>query len=87
MSKHTTMQDIVLQEYADSGEYWHPVSTFVEIEQGMLGVIVVQTNKGYDVWNIHPLRKGWQLVYTLEKCDPLQKLHESIASLKRLYEI
>lgn len=86
MSKHTTIQD-VMQEYADSGEYWYPVSTLMEIEQGWLGVLVVQTNKGYDVWNIHPLRKGWQLVYTLEHCDPYKQLHESIASLKRLYEI
>lgn len=55
-------------------------------EHGSFHVAVYKTDKGYDVWNIHPLRKGWQLVYTLEKCCPEQQVKESIASLKRLFE-
>ena len=58
-----------------------------EVEQGMLQVAIIKMPSGvYDVWNKHPLRKGWQLVYTLEKCNPEQQAKESLASLKRLFE-
>lgn len=56
------------------------------IEEGTLEVLVVQTEVGYDVWNIHPLRKGWQKVYTLDHCNPEEQCVQSIQSLKRLFE-
>lgn len=57
------------------------------IEEGVLCVCVIKMTDGmYDVWNRHPLRKGWQLVYTLEKCNPEQQVKESLDSLKRLFE-
>ena len=83
---YKTAQDVMV-EYINTGNFWYPYYCSMNIEEGTLEVLVVESDSGYDVWNIHPLRKGWQLVYSLEKCDPLQKLHESIASLKRLYEI
>ena len=57
------------------------------IKEGVLRVCVIKMFDGtYNVWNMHPLRKGWQLVYTLEKCNPEQQVKESLASLKRLFE-
>lgn len=56
------------------------------IVQGRLEVIVIEHDSCYDVWNIHPLRKGWQKVYTLEHCNPKEQCVQSIQSLKRLFE-
>lgn len=56
-------------------------------EHGSFHVAVYKTDKGYDVWNIHPLRKTWQLVYSLDSCDPAEQVKESLASIKRLFEI
>lgn len=59
------------------------------IEEGTLEALVVQTEVGYDVWNIHPLRKGWQKVYSLPSCNPeeqVELLAQSLQSLKRLFE-
>lgn len=56
------------------------------IVQGRLEVLVIEHGSCYDVWNIHPLRKGWQKVYTLEHCNPKEQCVQSIQSLKRLFE-
>ena len=61
------------------------------IEEGTLEVLVVQTEVGYDVWNAqglqtHPLRKGWQKVYSLPSCNPEEQVLQSLQSLKRLFE-
>lgn len=83
MSKYKEVIDVLKGEY--SGDTKMKYSGCV-IMQGRIEVLVVTTSKGYDVWNIHPLRKGWQLVYTLEECNPEQQVKESLASLKRLFE-
>ena len=56
------------------------------IEEGTLEVLVVENGFCYDVWNIHPLRKGWQKVYTLEHCNPQEQIKQSLEALKRLFE-
>ena len=69
--------------------YQFPVVCFCDsekIDEGVIEVGIVKTNEGYDVWNIHPLRKGWQKVYTLESCNPEVQCVQSLQSLKRLFE-
>lgn len=78
-----TMDEIVL---ATKDAYSVNVYAADYIDEGKIAVFIIQHPKGYDVWNIHPLRKGWQLVYTLEECNPEQQVKESLASLKRLFE-
>lgn len=56
------------------------------VEEGKIEVFVVQNPQEYAVWNIHPLRKGWQKVYTLKHCIPEEQCVQSIQSLKRLFE-
>lgn len=57
------------------------------VDEGFIKVLIVLRKDGwYDVWNIHPLRKGWQLVYSIEECNPEQQVKESLDSLKRLFE-
>ena len=56
------------------------------IEEGTLEVLVVDSGFCYDVWNIHPLRKGWQKVYTLEHFIPQEQIKQSLEALKRLFE-
>lgn len=71
------------------GEYPSGTKTkydYCMIVQGRLEVIVIEHDSCYDVWNIHPLRKGWQKVYTLEHCNPKEQCVQSIQSLKRLFE-
>lgn len=71
------------------GLYSFPVVCFCDgekIDEGVVEVGIVKTNEGYDVWNIHPLRKGWQKVYTLKHCIPEEQCVQSIQSLKRLFE-
>lgn len=85
-----TVQEVLL-EYKNTGNFWYPYYSALGIEQGFkegtLEVLIVKTSKNnYDVWNNHPLRKGWQLVYSLEKCNPSTQIRESLASLKRLFE-
>lgn len=56
------------------------------VDEGKIAVFILQHPKGHDVWNIHPLRKGWQKVYTLEHCNPKEQVVQSLAALKRLFE-
>ena len=56
------------------------------IVQGRLEVLVIEHDSCYDVWNMHPLRKSWQKVYTLKHCNPEEQCVQSIQSLKRLFE-
>lgn len=56
------------------------------IPQGWLEVMVIANGDGWDVWNMHPLRKSWQHVYSLSSCDPEKHVVQSIQSLKRLFE-
>lgn len=49
-------------------------------------VLVIQTHQGYDVWNIHPLRQGWQKVYSLPTCNPFDQVLESLEAILRLFE-
>ena len=83
MSKYKEAIDVLKGEYSGDTKVEYDYCCTI---QGRIEVLVVTTPKGYDVWNIHPLRKGWKLVYTLEKCDPEQQVKESLASLKRLFE-
>lgn len=54
--------------------------------EGVIEAIVVSNGNGYDVWNMHPLRKAWQHVYSLSSCDPEKHVVESIQSLRRLFD-
>ena len=83
MSKYKEAIEVVKGEYAGGIKMKYDYCCTM---QGRIEVLIVTTPNGHDVWNIHPLRKGWQLVYTLEKCNPEQQVKESIASLKRLFE-
>lgn len=56
------------------------------VDDGLICVMIVTAQQGYDVWNVHPLRKWWQKVYTLEHCNPEEQVVHSLASLKRLFE-
>ena len=59
---------------------------YCTIAQGRLEVLVIEHASHYDVWNMHPLRKSWQKVYTLKHCNPEEQCVQSIQSLKRLFE-
>ena len=80
---YKTAREVLEKEYTS---YTKTKYDSCVIEEGTLEVLVVQTEVGYDVWNIHPLRKGWQKVYTLEHCNPKEQCVQSIQSLKRLFE-
>lgn len=54
---YKTTQEVLEKEYTSSAKMKYGSCT---VEEGTLEVLVVQTGEGYDVWNIHPLRKGWQ---------------------------
>lgn len=72
---YKTAREVIEKEYTSSAKMSYGCCA---IEEGTLEVLVVQTDKGYDVWNIHPLRKGWQKVYTLESCNPQEQCVQSI---------
>ena len=80
---YKTAMEVLESEYTPSTDYKLGQSL---VNEGVVCVMVTTTQQGYDVWNKHPLRKGWQKVYTLEKCIPEQQVKESLASLKRLFE-
>ena len=80
---YKTAREVLEKEYTSSAKMSYGGCA---IEEGTLEVLVVQTDNGYDVWNIHPLRKGWQKVYTLESCNPQEQCVQSMQSLKRLFE-
>ena len=70
-------------------EYPFPVTCHCDsssIPEGTIEVGIIKTDFGWDVWNIHPLRKGWQKVYTLKHCNPEEQCLQSLQSLKRLFE-
>ena len=74
----------VLDAYGNKDqEFWYDLHY---LSEGKIEVGIVKTGEGYNVWNIHPLRKGWQKVYTLESCNPQEQCVQSIQSLKRLFE-
>lgn len=84
MSKYKEAIDVLKGEYSADTKMKYGGCV---IMQGRIEVLVVTTTKGYDVWNIHPLRKGWQKVYTLEHCNPEEQVIQSLAALKRLFGI
>ena len=75
--------DVLKNEYPNNTKMTY---NWCMVEEGRIEVLVVQNQQEYDVWNIHPLRKGWQKVYTLEHCNPKEQCVQSIQSLKRLFE-
>lgn len=83
MSKYKEAIEVLKGEYAEDTKMKYGCCV---IEQGCIEALVITTQNGYDVWNIHPLRRWWQKVYTLEECNPEQQVKESLASLKRLFE-
>lgn len=83
MSKYKEAVDVLKGEYSADTRMKYGGCV---IMQGRIEVLVVTTPSGYDVWNIHPLRKGWQLVYTLEHCNPEEQVVQSLSALKRLFE-
>lgn len=76
------------QEIVESIKHPYSATTyaFTYVPEGKLEVFIVQNRECYYIWNKHPLRKGWQMVYTLEKCYTVKQAQESLASLKRLFE-
>ena len=83
---YKTAKEVLEKEYSQQVKMKYDYCT---IEEGTLEVLVVQTDEGYDMWNIHPLRKGWQKVYSLPSCNPeeqVELLAQSLQSLKRLFE-
>lgn len=80
---YKTAREVLEKEYTGSTKMKYDSCT---IEEGTVEVLVVQTEVGYDVWNTHPLRKGWQKVYTLKHCNPEEQCLQSLQSLKRLFE-
>ena len=80
---YKTAREVLEKEYTSSTKMKYGSCT---IEEGTLEVLVVQTEVGYDVWNIHPLRKGWQKVYSLPSCNSEEQCVQSLQSLKRLFE-
>lgn len=80
---YKTAREVLEKEYTSSTKMKYDSCT---IEEGTLEVLVVKTEVGYDVWNIHPLRKGWQKVYSLPSCNPEEQVLQSLQSLKRLFE-
>lgn len=79
---YKTAREVLEKEYISSTKMKYDSCS---IEEGTLEVLVVQTEVGYDVWNIHPLRKGWQKVYSLPSCNPEEQVLQSLQSLKRLF--
>lgn len=83
MSKYKEAIEVLKGEYAgDTKMKYDSCCTM----QGRIEVLVVTTPNGHDVWNMHPLRKGWQKVYTLEQCNPQEQIKQSLEALKRLFE-
>ena len=80
---YKTTSDVLKSEYTPHTVYEFATSF---VDDGLICVMIVTTGQGYDVWNIHPLRKGWQKVYTLEDCNPQEQMVQSLAALKRLFE-
>ena len=80
---YKTSSDVLKSEYTPYTVYKFATSF---VDDGLICVMIVTTGKGYDVWNIHPLRKGWQKVYKLEDCNPQEQMVQSLAALKRLFE-
>lgn len=52
---YKTAREVLEKEYTSSAKMKYDSCV---IEEGTLEVLVLQTDEGYDVWNIHPLRKG-----------------------------
>ena len=82
---YKTAAEVIQGEY-DNKMRHDPYFTGTNVPEGKIQVLVVHIEEGYDVWNIHPLRKGWQKVYTLEDCNPQEQMVQSLAALKRLFE-
>ena len=80
---YKTAVEVLEKEYTQQTKMKYDSCT---IEEGTLEVLVVHTEEGYDVWNKHPLRKGWQKVYTLGHCNPQEQIKQSLEALKRLFE-
>lgn len=53
--------------------------------EGAVEAMVIKNGDDWDVWNMHPLRKSWQHVYSLTQCSPEEHVVQSIQSLKRLF--
>lgn len=54
---------------------------------GFIAVLVVQNKEGADVYNYHPLRVGFQKVYSLQKLKNLNDAVQSgVEALLRLHE-
>ena len=79
----TSIEQII--EITDS-PYTNQHHSATYVDEGKIEVFVVQNPQEYAVWNIHPLRKSWQKVYTLKHCNPEEQCVQSIQSLKRLFE-
>lgn len=80
---YKTANEVLEKEYSRQAKMKYDSCT---IEEGTLEVLVVENGLGYDVWNIHPLRKGWQKVYMLKHCNPQEQIKQSLEALKRLFE-
>ena len=80
---YKTAKEVLEKEYSQQVKMKYDSCT---VEEGTIEVLVVHTEQGYAVWNICPLRKGWQKVYTLEHCNPQEQIKQSLEALKRLFE-
>ena len=80
---YKTAVEVLESEYTHSTDYKLGQSL---VNEGVVCVMVATTQQGYDVWNKHPLRKGWQKVYSLSSCNPEEQVIQSLQSLKRLFE-
>lgn len=80
---YKTAKEVLEKEYPQQAKMKYDSCT---VEEGTLEVLVVENGFCYDVWNKHPLRKGWQKVYTLEQCNPQEQIKQSLEALKRLFE-
>lgn len=78
---HTAIE--VLRSYAPNTKMAYESQVLWE---GLVEVLVVSNGDGWDVWNMHPLRKAWQHVYSLPSCVPSEQAVQSLNSLKRLFE-
>lgn len=81
-----TYQEVLETHYSGINDFdynwgWTSTKDLKDIE-----VLVIQTDHGYDVWNIHPLRQGWQKVYSLPTCNPSDQVLESLEAILRLFE-
>lgn len=84
---YKTAREVLEKEYTPSAKMvLRSEIIWTEECVGNIAVLVVQTDVGHDVWNIHPLRKGWQKVYSLPSCNPEEQVIQSLQSLKRLFE-